>query len=121
MPYLSYVFCEKCNNVNLDIDEAATIDCYRTEGRKTIFVNPATLIWDYLIYTCPYCRTQYKYTFKDIERKTRMYFSEKAEKYKNYFDAISSQDLSKGPEVEESEQIKKGTRKRLERMYADTS
>ena len=86
MPYLSYVFCEKCNNVNLDIDEAATIDCYRTEGRKTIFVNPATLIWDYLIYTCPYCRTQYKYTFKDIERKTRMYFSEKAEKYKNYFD-----------------------------------
>ena len=119
MPYLDYVFCEKCGNVNLDIDEGATIDSYRKEGRKSVFINPATLVWDYLIYSCPYCRTYYKYTFKDIERKTRMHFSQKAEKYKKYFDGLTSRDLTTGPEIEESDQMTKGTLKRLNRMYVD--
>jgi hypothetical protein len=90
MPYLQFLFCERCGPPsNLDIDSGATISEYIKEGRSSSFINPATVVWDYLIYSCSICRASYKYTYPDVERRTREYFSSLSKEYKDYFDALA--------------------------------
>ena len=89
MPYLEYLFCEKCGDyARLDINPNATIDAYNKEGRKSSFINQATLVWDYLIYTCGVCGTDYKYTYRDVEMRVRKYFSSFSEEFKTYLDKV---------------------------------
>ena len=87
MPYLEYLFCEHCGNyANLDLDWGATIDAYNADGRKSSFINQATIIWDYLIYTCGICGRSYRYTYRDVERRVREYFSSFSTEFKEYLD-----------------------------------
>ncbi len=89
MPYLGYAFCENCGNpCNLDIDEGDTISEYIKEGREKVFLNPATVAWDYLVYSCPCCKEKFKYTYKDIESRVRNYFFSLSEDYKKYFEEL---------------------------------
>ena len=97
MPYLEYLFCERCGDISrLIIDPGATIDAYNEEGRKSTFINQATLIWDYLIYTCSFCGQNYKYTYRDVERRVREYLSSRSEEFRQYIDGIIDGDSSKG-------------------------
>ena len=90
MPYLEYVFCERCgDHAKLDIDPTATISAYRQEGRTQVALVQQTLIWDYLMYSCGICGNTYKYTYRDVERKVREYFSSISEEFKEYFDAVA--------------------------------
>jgi len=92
MPYLEFLFCEHCgNHANLDLDPAATLDAYSHERRKKVFINPATIIWDYLIYTCTICGRKYQYTYQDVERHVREYFCSLSEEFKEYFDGVGNQ------------------------------
>jgi len=89
MPYLGYVFCESCGQpCNLDIEEGDTISEYIKEGREKVFLNPATVVWDYLVYSCPCCGAKFKYTYKDIEALVRNYFFALSEDYKKYFEEL---------------------------------
>ena len=89
MPYLEYLFCEHCGDyARLDIDPGATIDAYRSEGRKSVSILQPTLIWDYLIYSCGICERKYKYTYRDVEHKVREYFSSMSQEFKDYFDKV---------------------------------
>ena len=91
MPYLEYLFCEHCGNyARLDIDSGATIDAYREEGRKNVYILQPTLIWDYPIYYCGICERKYKYTYRDVEHKVREYFSSMSQEFKEYFDKVIS-------------------------------
>ena len=97
MPYLTYLFCEECGDgTNLELDFLGTLEAYKNEGRKSVFVNQYTLIWDYLIYTCYRCKAKYKYTYKDVEQRVREYFCALSEKHKEIFEA-----LAKKQELEE--------------------
>lgn len=118
MPYLQYVFCDECKKAPLDVDYKATIEAYYLEGRseKNTFVNPATIVWDYLVYRCTYCGKTKKYTFRDIELKVRKYFSELGSEYKEYFDKLDSVDFSKIKH--EKPNTRKSTEDRLKRMYS---
>lgn len=76
MPYLQFLFCDKCGApFSLDLDPVATINTYIEEGRESAFINSATIVWDYLIYFCERCKTKYKYGYRDVERKVREYLS----------------------------------------------
>jgi len=89
MPYLGYAFCETCGNpCNIEICEGDTISAYIKEERTTAFLNPATVVWDYLIYSCPCCEGKFKYVYKDIEFLVRKYFSSLGEDYKQYFEEL---------------------------------
>jgi transcription elongation factor Elf1 len=87
MPYLEYLFCEHCGDyARLEIDPGATIEAYNGEGRKSSFINQATIVWDYLIYTCGICGRSYKYTYRDVERRVREYFSSFSDEFQEYLD-----------------------------------
>jgi len=103
MPYLEFLFCEHCgNHANLDLDPAATLDAYSAERREKVFINPATIIWDYLFYTCTICGRKYKYTYKDVERRVRAYFCSLSEEFKEYFDGVADlPDDEKGESIQE--------------------
>ncbi len=89
MPYLSYAFCEVCGPPHfLDIDHQETLREYLKERRADNFINPATLIWDYMFYTCPNCQKSFKYSYRDIEMLVREYFSNLSEEYKKRMDAV---------------------------------
>ena len=89
MPYLEFLFCQECgNHANLDLDPAATLDAYGRDRREQTFINPATIIWDYLIYTCTICGRRYKYTYQDVERRVREYFSSLSDEYKDHFEEM---------------------------------
>ncbi len=89
MPYLNYVFCEECGPPHfLDIDQQGTIKEYIKERREENFINPATLIWDYMVYSCTSCGKKFKYTYRDIEMLVREYFSNISEEYKQRMDEI---------------------------------
>ena len=91
MPYLEYLFCENCGDyAKLDIDPSATIEAYRAEGRENVSIIQPTLIWDYLIYSCGICGNTYKYTYRDVEYKVRIYFSSISQELKDYFDVVIS-------------------------------
>ncbi len=109
MPYLEYVFCERCgDHAKLDIDPAATISAYRQEGRTQVALVQQTLIWDYLMYSCGICGNTYKYTYRDVERKVREYFSSFSEEFKEYFDAVA-----KGAENKMGEMASPAAQERL--------
>jgi len=72
------------------LDPAATLDAYGQDRREQTFINPVTLIWDYLIYTCTICGRRYKYTYKDVERRVREYFSSLSKEYKDHFEEMIS-------------------------------
>lgn len=117
MPYTEFLFCESCGpTANLDIDHVGTITQYIREGRNDNFINPGTLIWDYLIYFCPVCAQRYKYTYKDVERRVREYFSEKSAEHKLIFDNYIKWHHSNGP-VEENPWIKPTTPERIKNRY----
>lgn len=86
MPYLTYLYCEKCGEFfNLDLDFIETIKSYREEGRKDTFIDDQTIIWDYLIYNCQMCHSKYKYTYRDVEKKVREYICTLSDQKKEYF------------------------------------
>ena len=92
MPYLHYLYCEKCGEgTSLDLDFVSTIEAYQKEGRKSAFINDKTIIWDYLIYTCWKCNSKYKYTYRDVERRVREYFYTVSDKHKEYFENLNKQ------------------------------
>lgn len=89
MPYMQYLYCEHCGNyAQLDIDPTATIDAYSQDyikgTRKIVELDPTTFIWDYLMYGCEICGRKYKYTYRDVEKKVREYFSFLAQQTKEY-------------------------------------
>jgi len=89
MPYLEYLFCERCGDyARLDIDPSATIEAYREDGRENVSIVQPTIIWDYLMYSCSICGNTYKYTYRDVERKVREYFSSLSDEFKEYFDTV---------------------------------
>jgi len=89
MPYLSFLFCEKCGEPRrLDIDFQGTLQAYSNEGRKVIAINQATIIWDYLVYHCKACNAKFIYTYRDVERRTREYLSNKSREHAARLDAI---------------------------------
>lgn len=120
MPYLQFIFCDKCQNVNMDIDYEGTIRAYASDGRteKEVYINPATLIWDYLVYRCPVCGKQEKYTFRDIELKVRNYFSAMQKKYKDYFDQVDQIDFENMRRARPGARAARPeTSKRITRLY----
>lgn len=119
MPYLQFVHCDDCKTSLMDIDYKATIESYYHDGRrdKDNFINPATIVWDYLVYKCDHCGKRKKYTFRDIERKVREYFSQLSEAYRDYFDDLGAVDF---PALEKKIQRpvpRKHTEERLRRLY----
>jgi len=97
MPYIEYLFCEHCGDyAKLDIDPAATIDAYSKDGRKQVAILQPTMVWDYLIYSCGICGKKYKYTYRDVERRVREYFSNLSQEFKEYFDAVIAQAEERG-------------------------
>ena len=89
MPYLEYLFCEHCGDyAKLDIDMAATINAYREDGREKVAIVQPTLIWDYMVYSCGICGKKHKYTYRDVERRVREYFSSFSQEFKEYFDGV---------------------------------
>ena len=95
MPYLEFLFCEKCQNAPMDIDYRKTIESYCIDGRRQedAFINPAMLVWDYLIYTCTYCGESNKYTFRDVERRVRERLSQHSEEFREYFEKVGNIDF----------------------------
>ena len=121
MPYLTYLRCENCgDHFSLDVDMIATIESYRKDGRPSPQIVQATLIWDYMIYSCNHCKTQFKYTYQDVERRVREYFSRKAKKYEEYF-----KELTKYQENEQARrsgqffvELDTAVKKRIESIYS---
>jgi len=92
MPYLDYLVCEKCGMAGrLDVDFVHTIQSYQKDGRKSSFINQATMIWDYIIYTCYQCNTRYRYTYQDVERRVREYFCSLSEEHLVRYQALMDQ------------------------------
>ncbi len=119
MPYLGYAFCENCGKpCGLNISEGDTISEYIKEGREKAFMNPATVMWDYLIYSCACCGVKFKYTYKDIESLVRNYFFSLSEDYKKYFE-----ELEMAGDVTTLEALKNkttvNTAKRIDERYSN--
>ena len=120
MPYLDFLRCENCGEqAPLSLDYMATISAYNADGRKESFVNPATLVWDYLIYGCELCGRKYKYTYRDVERRVREYFSSLSHKYKDYFDELVKYQDSEESRRDGSFFAKQEptVRKRIDKLY----
>jgi hypothetical protein len=116
MPYLTYLFCEKCGvGHNLDIDSISTLEAYQKEGRKSAFINQATVIWDYMIYSCYSCGAKYKYTYQDVERRVREHFRSLSEKYEKHIEELIEQ---RKLEERELEKIKQQSSKRVKTKYS---
>jgi hypothetical protein len=119
MPYLEYLFCEDCGNyARLDIDPKATIRAYNRDGRTSSFLNQATIIWDYLIYSCPMCNREYKYTYRDVEAKVREYFSSFSSEFKEYFSKIDSENTEELPPEYIEPTFNSITIDRVKKLYA---
>jgi len=82
MPYSQFLYCEKCGAPHrLELDQQATIEAYIKEGRSSASINYALVLWDYLIYTCSFCKTSFLYTYRDVERRVREYLSVKSQEH----------------------------------------
>jgi len=118
MPYASYLYCEDCGDLqDLDIDYAGTISAYIKDGKKPAAINPPTLIWDYLIYNCPRCHAQFKYTYRDVEARVREHFVRLSDKYRKYFDDRGIYDERIDAKAARKIDITEEARKRVERLY----
>ena len=118
MPYLAYLFCEKCGEgFSLDIDFLGTIEAYQKEGRKSAFINQATIIWDYLIYSCCGCKTKYKYTYRDVEKRVREYFCSLSEEHREYFESLVKQQELEEQKIEAKQKISQEALTRIKTRY----
>lgn len=123
MPYLEYLFCEQCGDyARLDIDPSATIESYSKDGRENVSIVQPTLVWDYLIYSCGICGHKYKYTYRDVERRVREYFSSLSTEFKDYFDEVikKSEDHADIPPSQASKKeimVKRNTSDRIRNLY----
>jgi hypothetical protein len=89
MPYIEYLFCERCGDyAQLDIDSTETIKAYRQDDGTQVAISQPLLLWNYLIYSCGICGSKYRYTFRDVERRVREYFSNLSGEYREYFDEV---------------------------------
>lgn len=119
MPYLAYLFCEHCGPLNaVDIDYSNTINEYIKDGKSPAVINPPTLVWDYLVYYCPRCKSKFKYTYQDVESRVREYFTELADKYKQYFDDKEVYDTRINPDVSKEIMIDTETQERVQSIYS---
>lgn len=90
MPYLAYLNCERCgDHFSLDLDHVGTIESYIKDGRENPQLNQPVFIWDYLIYSCANCKQTYKYTYRDVEKRVREYFTGLSKKYEEYFSEVT--------------------------------
>lgn len=90
MPYLEYLYCENCKYPhNLDLDYLATVREYQKDKRPSPQVNSATIVWDYMIYSCVKCKKKFKFTFRDVESLVRKHLSSLGHKYEMYLDELS--------------------------------
>ena len=104
MPYINYLFCEECGfPANLDIDQVGTVQSYINEGRKGAHLENSELIWDYLLYRCPFCGKTYKYTYIDVERRVREH--------------LSSLSVAQAEQLEEVARVQSGQQERLSGQY----
>jgi hypothetical protein len=118
MPYLAYLFCEKCGEgFSLDIDFGGTLEAYQKEGRKSTFVNQRTMLWDYIIYYCYRCEARYKYTYKDVERRVREYFCSLSEKHREYFEDLAERQRLEEQRLEGKQKPTSRTLTRIESRY----
>lgn len=124
MPYMQYLFCERCGQgANLDLDFHGTLEAYLEDGRANPSINPATMVWDYMIYRCTNCGVKFKYTYRDVELSVRTHLSSISRKFKAYLE-----ELDKYNDNEEKRRggqfftdIDPELRKRLERTYAKSN
>jgi len=90
MPYTNYLFCEKCGPpANVVLDYINTINEYIKDGRKNTSIDDRNLMWDYLVYKCPRCGKQYKYTFQDVELRVRTYFASQAANQVEFLESVA--------------------------------
>ncbi len=107
MPYLEYLFCEDCGTqAHLDLDAPSTLEAYSKDGRENPALLQPTFIWDYLIYSCGICGKNFKYTYRDVERRVRHYFSSLSLEYKTYFDNVISKSEQNQDEYFDSPLVK---------------
>jgi len=118
MPYLHYLFCEKCGEpFNLDVDFIRTIQSYQDEGRKSAFINQSTIIWDYIIYSCVQCDAYYKYTYQEVEQRVREHFCSLSDEHKAYYLALAEQKKIEASRIKGKHKLKKDTSKRIANIY----
>ncbi len=118
MPYLNYLFCEECKGFEkLDLDFFATLETYKKEGRKSVFINEKTIIWDYLVYVCYNCKVKYKYTYKDVERRVREYFCALSGKHKEIFEALAKKQELEEQKIESRQKASEATLTRIKKTY----
>lgn len=121
MPFITYLFCEKCGPpANLDVDYLGTIEAYIADGRSRAVLDDRTLLWDYLIYGCTFCRKRYRYTFRDVERRVREYLVSVSAKQAALVDEVAETQVTEqarrsGKFFVEKE---KRVRERLKKMYS---
>ncbi len=119
MPYLTYLFCEKCGSpFNLDVDFLKTIQAYQDEGRKSAFINQSTMIWDYIIYSCFQCDSSYRYTYQEVEKRVREHFCSLSEEHKAYYVALAEQQKIEADRIKGRHPVKRDTSKRIDNIYA---
>ncbi len=112
MPYLNYLYCEKCGETaTLDLDFIGTVEAYHADGRKSAFINQKTMIWDYLVYVCWKCNSRYKYTYRDVEKRVREYFCTLSERHREHFEELGRQFELQEKNVEAQEEAKENNSK----------
>jgi len=90
MPYLEHLYCEDCGQpYNLDLDFQATIESYQSDQRPASYINSATMLWDYMVYSCVKCKKSFRLTFRDVEKMVRQHLSSLGLKYKKYLDELT--------------------------------
>lgn len=95
MPYLEHLYCDNCGHpFNLDLNYETTLDAYRKDKRPHINLNSATMIWDYMIYSCNKCNKDYRLTFRDVEKRVRKFLGTLGAKYDDYMDELTSYNAS---------------------------
>ena len=95
MPYLEHLYCDSCGHpFNLDVDYEATIDAYQADQRPHAYINSATVIWDYMIYSCAGCKKQHKFTFRDVEKRVREFLGTLGAKYDSYMEELVAYNAS---------------------------
>ena len=121
MPYVNYLFCERCGfPARLDLNYIKTIEAYNLDGRSSSTLDDRLVIWDYIIYSCAYCQKDYKYTYQDVERRVREFFAASAKR-----NADLIEEVARAQETDEARRsgayfvsAKKKLAERVNKMYS---
>lgn len=90
MPYLNYLFCEKCGPpANLDVSYMETVNSYIKDGRSETTIDDRTIVWDYMVYHCLFCGEKYKYTFRDVEGSVRKFLADQSDIHRDYINSVA--------------------------------